>query len=1162
MNVNDKEFHSLIEAFGKEQANIPRPPEAQGFLNGWIFSCFEWLEGDPIGQGAKEIDEQEKGPEGEDLGMFTARKIRLLEGKINLIGDMQVRLKDHPQSYHKLAQKMNKLHVEYQKELAQHASVRLAMLARNRLYGEGDIYTRLSPVQFQKNERAKTHHDPKQKRLFRLEVDMAALENMIKTGKIPGNEELNTPEIPLTGAELMLLKNCLSNLWSEYRIVMQKRDQDLGRTYERLVKEKASSEVIDSIVQERTRLNKQLERFNNQIFALEDQILSELKIWNEDLFIASRKLHFALENQPNDSVRLRILASDKLKALRPHLEKLSSVEKDIKNNHQVPYEAYVERLLDQIEGKKIALEREFVQAQHIHDKNDRLNQLNEMSEQLEELKNDPNTDVLELKKRRIDHLRMQLEWSYREELEVKDLGLDKNLQSLRVKRGVLMTELKSAKSDYLKEVTKRKFAVEEKYAVDAQEESRAIQCASYLNHAMQWGYDRFVGVDDHFTNWKSKDWGRLLVEDQNGNSYFSLDFVKSLEANKKFIFETRISLDAYKKEKREKIANGAPAEEIETLNGKIRAKELDLADARVGMRGMLLERMTQAIGQRQHALKKNPANKQQIQDEIIVLEQGFDRQLLKYKVTERPKRNLAELIGRGAREVATEALSFGYLQTRYITPDEFESKREMADLGYNMNDELSKLFASMNDIEDVTKLVGEFLVWSDKHPEVAAGMAADIAIALNVIQQNMGGGGLVQMFSHSIDARLTTLAALGAMGRDHTPITEADLKFQALADLARWAPMATQLPAVLTEFFRGMATAGVAGGVAGGLKQAVVGSVQTAAVQRMVKGMQPAELRAAGIVARMANGYKFSEILEAERNLIVLEASGTARQAIMNPVKASKKGIELLKREFRLFKEVGTNQKVARVFAQVVLPMVTIAGAITAGLLLASPIGLVATLCIVFGIATAGFGGTSLLTMILDHFAKDILKRWREEDFLKIFDDNAELKEAASKERDKFMRNLEWEGQLPARQAGFVKPLPEKDDLTAYFKIKFDQVLSSKKAESVEKALTRDDLVKIWKEVAESKEMAAKIDEKAKDTKYAEKLRVQVMSTLLEEWFKPNLDQVIKGEFCKTLSEYGNEKEYQRGLNKARDEMKPERRQQRMEELIAEVRGMKAAAAA
>lgn len=373
------------------------------------------------------------------------------------------------------------------------------------------------------------------------------------------------------------------------------------------------------------------------------------------------------------------------------------------------------------------------------------------------------------------------------------------------------------------------------------------------------------------------------------------------------------------------------------LNEKERAELQAQLDARADGANLELSEEDRSTLQKQLDARLNEAKKlgeeiSVLKTEIAALKKGYEAQKRTYERLPRGEHLLLDQLQNYFSDRLKEMLTFGAVGAGYKSIKDFDRECQFATHGYQwqkvLTDELSNTRGYANSVDFFNAQVRDFLVFADAYPDLAQGIAVDFALTLNVLQDK---GPLENLLS-GLRASAYTNRLLGELGRD----VEADpelspelyqqvAKYRALADLAKWGPMAASMPGVLEGFGAGFMEGGFWGGLIGGARAGVSNSVSVTITRDVLRNMSNEQTPVILAIAAVANGESVASVIDEQKNLELIRIGGDVRRAINDPAAAKSAFRRFWHNQRIAFQNDGALKKMARVAAFAV-PVVAGAG--------------------------------------------------------------------------------------------------------------------------------------------------------------------------------------------------------------------------------------------
>ncbi len=537
-----------------------------------------------------------------------------------------------------------------------------------------------------------------------------------------------------------------------------------------------------------------------------------------------------------------------------------------------------------------------------------------------------------------------------------------------------------------------------------------------------------------------------------------------------------------------------------------------------------------------------------IQKDIKVLDQTFEKQLNKYESIPRPKKTFQKVLWESAQNTILTAATLGLAGGEKATPVSFRVRKQFADLGYNMVDELKnvdnwKKGDSLQEI--IANNVKDFLLWADEHPDAAASLATDIALTVSMYGDKEGN--TLKLLETGMRARMNVRAALGELGHETRipKVTRPDLRYQALADLAKYGPLAVTAKNVLVDSVNGLVAAGLTGMVVNGIK-ALAGGGQNAVVQKVVKEMAMDQLSTAVGILQAARGASLPEILASTQTTALIALAGNVRNAVTHPVTVA----QAIKHRFQMvaetFSESTPNERAAQVAILSILPSAGVSA-----LVIPTAVSLAFPLVIALGIAGFGLTAFTLLApnMVIRTLfpgataraEQNLAASFATQDVYQRQIDEQYVSYLATLKRKKIISDAE-PAPLPKefvkRSQGLIEPLKNSVLATARKALEQrledeigvlnDQLIPFEVATLYSKfdfdALVKTELTKYIKASSDLAEESGIVEYRADLEEY---LSASLKTQLVDQWLASKLRDAFQHEFTVMLSKYGSPQQWE-----------------------------------
>ena len=441
-----------------------------------------------------------------------------------------------------------------------------------------------------------------------------------------------------------------------------------------------------------------------------------------------------------------------------------------------------------------------------------------------------------------------------------------------------------------------------------------------------------------------------------------------------------------------------------------------------------LQRIIDVIGEKQQILKQptlSSQGKMLLELELRLLNAKFDSLLEKYEEIPVSEQSFLAAASMQTWETLKMLLSAGYCK-RLSSASELRYQKHYADLGYDM---ITHVSTWLNDLklkegeglaDCLKREVVSFMKWADKHPHRAAALASDIAQTCAII----GDQTYTDQFISTMRTKACAAAFLEGWGgfMEEEPEAREELRYRALADLCRYAPLTSA------------AVKGVISGREGSLQQMFVGTakrmLQAAVVQQAHQFLPDEYATLAVQIADVIKGESFQRILEEQRNVELARVAGTVKNALTDPSDMLSRIKWHANVWWRTLRLARGNEKVCRVATQIALPTLTVLAA-------GGVVGLA-----IFGSITLLTAAGTALTLVsggvgIANKTDSVFNTWYSSTRNKVIEEmNTEKRRAVKekikgdiqRERDLFINVLREKHVLPSLKMGAMPELtPEQD---------------------------------------------------------------------------------------------------------------------------------------
>ncbi len=273
---------------------------------------------------------------------------------------------------------------------------------------------------------------------------------------------------------------------------------------------------------------------------------------------------------------------------------------------------------------------------------------------------------------------------------------------------------------------------------------------------------------------------------------------------------------------------------------------------------------------------------------LAILEAGFEEKILEYQGLNPPARPLTAMLQDSIMKQAINIATLGYFNGCYISPAQFRLNQQLAEICYTKERgqaalNTSELISSGDLTASLRNKVTDFLKWADTHPDLAQGLAADLAISFAVYNNSS----LLDSLVTGIRTRATVQAALGNIERQQhiAPIklTEDDLQWIYLGEWVRTISSGKDVgKGVMATLGTALASGPIIGGLVG-VGAYVWSAANTTLVTELTNSVANRDLRLVHSALMKVRGDALAEIAGQEAKLDSLETFGRFKDGYLRP---------------------------------------------------------------------------------------------------------------------------------------------------------------------------------------------------------------------------------------------------------------------------------------
>ncbi len=323
---------------------------------------------------------------------------------------------------------------------------------------------------------------------------------------------------------------------------------------------------------------------------------------------------------------------------------------------------------------------------------------------------------------------------------------------------------------------------------------------------------------------------------------------------------------------------------------------------------------------------------------VTLLRKTYKTLMKKYEelYSEQPILSFKDALSAETKNILTHTISLSFISNRIPHANELRYKYRYAILGYSMEHEVLRFLEKLkidpakgetwqSVLEEEVK---NFMFWAEKHPSTSANLASDIAQVWVLIRSTLDRGQafppVIELFS-ALKAKIYTHAFLGTLGRSEfdPDDEENELRYRALADLIRYAPVAFATIKGTTQAFNADTLQGM---IIGGIRGALTNVVISHTIQQFVDSIPLIKtetwLRSLRIVFNtvLRNDLYVDSVVE-QKNIQFIGFMSEIKQAFLHPQSVPKDISNRLWRWWRSFQNAKGSEKTMRLVIQMGIPV-------------------------------------------------------------------------------------------------------------------------------------------------------------------------------------------------------------------------------------------------
>ncbi len=381
--------------------------------------------------------------------------------------------------------------------------------------------------------------------------------------------------------------------------------------------------------------------------------------------------------------------------------------------------------------------------------------------------------------------------------------------------------------------------------------------------------------------------------------------------------------------------------ELEKIKSRTETQEDELIAHRIQLCRSILRPILEEIGVRQGILIKELAGNSPFSEvskkDIAVLNGAYGHFRNWYKSLTAPESHQERWWNKvtnsilNTNSVANDINAIGeFLPEKYITLEEFDSKKKFADIGYSLSDVLEILPSfSSNEaiIEQIKNKLVKFLYWADRHPRLAATMMSNIVLFTMCFDDDA----FIDKLSLLLRSRALANVFFNILGNPFEDKATVDLEaaqFQALSDFLDRAPTINALAFSVVQqgprFIKDLFNGNIIGGSLRFTGKLVNKVGQTYLLQAITNKIGDHADVAYDMIT-LAKGESFTRVLENRQMLSMVEFGSKMRAAMMYPeewIPAAQKEVSIFfKVLLKAYEEGRKIEFPIRIFIQIVMPV-------------------------------------------------------------------------------------------------------------------------------------------------------------------------------------------------------------------------------------------------
>lgn len=403
------------------------------------------------------------------------------------------------------------------------------------------------------------------------------------------------------------------------------------------------------------------------------------------------------------------------------------------------------------------------------------------------------------------------------------------------------------------------------------------------------------------------------------------------------------------------------------------------------------------------------------------LNSAFDSTIIKYQTAFNSTRevDIYQAFRTWLKDTFSYVISLGYWKPTNSAPSEYFRRKDLADIGYDMIYDCEKLLLGLKAkpgetwVDPLKALINDFINWASEHPGAASGIASDMAQVIAVFSDK----NVVLRFASVLKANVFMSAVLGALGRPikEMPDKENELRFRALADLLRYAPIWARgiqtVGSVINNFESNKPVISILKTLASSLTGGIVDKGMRDMIDVIPNEYKVIGLQIARVIANIVHGQAYMDSVAERQKVEFINNTSQYAQLLLRPNSLKNKLIQWS----QIISAARGKEKLFRLASSVGIVLGGISLSVPFGMLVIGflgPFGLLPAIAASAGVLFYSFKKALQVNELLDDVFPNTFETVRRQEASKLFDLHRKQIKQKMKEN---MEDLQRRGIIPDR---------------------------------------------------------------------------------------------------------------------------------------------------